>query len=81
MLQSAWMLQRLAQDQQRDLMRQLEQQQLIRQLALTRYPPQHRVYHMLDWIGRQLVAWGERLQARHAQYHQETLNHSLGGRV
>jgi hypothetical protein len=31
------------------------------------------LYHVLDWVGRQLVRWGERLQARHAMYHRQSL--------
>jgi hypothetical protein len=37
------------------------------------------VYHVLDWVGRQMIRWGERLQARHTMYHRQTLNHNVEG--
>jgi hypothetical protein len=80
MYQNDWMLQQIAEEQGRDLMRQFEHDRLVRQAELARHPQRHTVYHALDWLGRLLVRWGERLQARHAVYHRHTLNHTLGGR-
>ena len=79
MLQHDWIVQRLAEEHRCDLIRQLEQSRLTLQIELARHPQRHRVYHMLDWVGRQLIHWGKRLQARHATYHRQTLNHTLGG--
>jgi hypothetical protein len=79
MYQNDWMLSKLAAERQRDLGRQLELDRLIRQAELANHPRQHTVYHVLDWAGRQLVRWGEHLQARHARYHRQTLNHNVGG--
>jgi hypothetical protein len=78
MYQNDWMLSKLAEERRRDLMRQLERDRLVRQVKSVNHPRRHMVYHVLDWVGRQLVHWGERLQAQHAWYHQQTLNHTLG---
>ncbi len=79
MFENDWMLLKLAQERRRDLMRQLERDQLIRQAKLTPQQHGHMVYHLLDWIGQHLVRWGEHLQARHAQYHRQTLIHTTRG--
>ncbi len=79
MLENDWMLLRLAQERRRDLMRQLERDRLIRQAKLIPQPHGHMLYHILDWMGQQLVRWGERLQARHAIYHRQTLIHTTRG--
>jgi hypothetical protein len=79
MYHNDYLLLKLAEERQRDLMRQLEHDRLIREAELSSHPHQHMVYHMSDWAGRQLVRWGERLQARHATYHRQKLNHTLGG--
>jgi hypothetical protein len=79
MYHNDYMLLRLAEERQRDLMRELEHDRLVREAKRANHAQPHKVYHMLDWVGRQLVRWGERLQAQHALYHQQTLNRTLGG--
>ena len=79
MYHNDYLLLKLAEERQRDLMRQLEYDRLIREAELSGHPHRHMVYHMLDWVGRQLVRWGERLQARHAMYHRQALTHTTGG--
>jgi len=79
MYQNDWMLSKFAEERQRDLNRQLELDRLIREAESANHPQRHMVYHILDWVGRRLVHWGERLQAQHALYHQQTLNRTLGG--
>jgi len=70
---------KIAEEQRHDLMRQLEHDRLIREAELISYPHRHTLYHVLDWVGRQLVRWGERLQARHAMVHRQVLTHTTGG--
>jgi hypothetical protein len=74
-----WMFMRIAEERRRDLMRELEHERLVRQVELANHPQRHQVYHGLDWVGRQLVHWGEHLQARHAMTHRQTSNHTMGG--
>jgi hypothetical protein len=75
-----WILLELAKERERDLVRKLEHDQLIREAELINQQHGHKYYHMLDWLGRQLVHWGERLQARHALYHRQVLTHTIGGK-
>ena len=79
MYQNDWMLSKMAEVRRHDLMRQLEHDRLIRQAEFTNHPHWHRLYHVLDWAGRQLVRWGERLQARHAMVHRQVLTNTTGG--
>ncbi len=79
MFENDWMLLKLAQERRRDLLRQLERDRLIRQAELTPQPHGHMVYHIMDGMGRQLIRWGERLQARHAMHHRQTLIHTTRG--
>ncbi len=79
MIHNDWVLLKLAEERRRDLMRQIEHDRLIQQATLAYHPHRHTMYHVLDWVGRQLIRWGEYLQARHALYHRHTLNHTLGG--
>lgn len=79
MYQNDWMLSKFAEERQRDLVRRVEHDRLIREARQATYPRQHMVYHLFAWVGRHLVRWGERLQAQHARYHQQALNHTLGG--
>ena len=79
MYHNDYLLLKLAEERQRDLGRQLELDRLIRKAESANHPQQHMVYHMLDWVGRQLVRWGERLQARHAMVHRQALTHTTGG--
>ncbi len=79
MFYNDWMLSKFAEAQQRDLMRQLEHKHLIREAELANHAQRHMVYHILAWVGQQLIRWGEYLQARHAVYHRHVLNHTLGG--
>ena len=72
MYENDWMLWQLAQERQRDLLRQIERERLVRQAQLGR-PQGHAFYHLLDWTGRRLVRWGEHLQARHAVHHTPAL--------
>jgi hypothetical protein len=80
MFHNSWTLMKIAEEQRRDLMRQLEHDRLVREAESANYPHRHTRYHVLDWVGRQLVHWGERLQARHARYHRQALTHMTGGR-
>jgi hypothetical protein len=81
MLQHDWMLSRQAEEHRRDLMRQLEHDRLVGEAEFAKHPHWHLVYHVMDWVGRQFVHWGERLQARHTLRHRQTLNHNVGGRL
>ncbi len=78
MFYNDWVLLKIAEEQRHDLMRQLERKRLMRQAELANHAQRHMVYHVLDWVGRQLVRWGERLQAQHAMYHRQTLTHTTG---
>jgi hypothetical protein len=79
MYQNDWMLSKFIEERQRDLGRQLELDRLIREAESANHPQRHIVYHVLDWVGRQMIRWGERLQARHTMYHRQTLNHNVEG--
>jgi hypothetical protein len=79
MYHNDYLLSKLAEERRRDLMRQLEHNRLIREAKLSNHPQQHTLSHGLDWVGRQLVRWGERLQARHVRHHRQTLHHTTGG--
>jgi hypothetical protein len=79
MYQNDWILSKIAEERRRDLARQLEHDRLVREAELARHPQRHTLVHTLDWVGRQLVRWGERLQARHARHHRQTLSHTTGG--
>ena len=79
MYHNDYLLLKLAEERQRDLGRQLELDRLIRKAESANHPQRHMVYHMLDWVGRQLVRWGERLQARHAMVHRQALTHTTRG--
>ena len=79
MFHNDWMLSKIAEEQRRDLLRQLERDRLIREAESSNQQRRHRLYHVLDWVGRQLVRWGERLQARHAMVHRQALTHTTGG--
>ena len=79
MFHNDWVLLKIAEEQRRDLMRQLERDRLIREAELANPPHRHTLYHVLDWMGRQLVRWGEGLQARHAMYHRQALTHTTRG--
>ena len=79
MFHNDWVLLKIAEEQRHDLMRQLERDRLIREAESINPQRGHMVYHVLDWVGRQLVRWGERLQARHAMYHRQALKHTTGG--
>ncbi len=79
MYQHDWVVLQLAKERERDLMRRLEHSRLIREAELINHPHRHALYHALDWVGRQLVRWGEGLQARHAISHREAMMHARGG--
>ena len=74
-----YLLSKLAEERRHEFMRQLERDRLIRRAELADHPHRHMVYHVMDWVGRQLVRWGERLQARHAMHHRQALTHTTGG--
>jgi len=74
-----WVLLKIAEERRHDLMRQLERDRLIREAELMNHLQRHMVYHVSDWVGRQLVRWGERLQARHAMVHRQALTHTTRG--
>jgi len=79
MFHNDWTLLQLAKERERDLMREHEHDRLIRQAELVNHPHRHTLYDVLDWVGRQLVRWGERLQVRHAMVHHRALTHTTGG--
>lgn len=79
MFYNEWMLSQLAKEHRRDLMQRLEHDRLIHEAERANHPQRHTLYHALDWAGRQLVRWGERLQARHAMYHRQTVTRTIGG--
>ena len=79
MYQNDWMLSKFVEERQRDLIQQIERDRLIHEARRANHPQQHTVYHALDWVGRQMIRGGERLQARHAMYHRQTLTRTLGG--
>ena len=79
MYHNDWTLLQLAKERERDLMRRLEHARLVREAESINPPHRHTVYHVLDWAGRQLVRWGERLQARHAMVHRQALTHTTEG--
>jgi hypothetical protein len=60
MFHNDWSLLQLAKERERDIVRKLEHNRLVREAELTSRPHRHTVYHVLDWVGRQLVRWGER---------------------
>jgi hypothetical protein len=68
-----WVLAQLAQERRRDLMRQLEDDRLVRLANSGRPQRGHSIYHVLDLIGRRLIVLGERLCARHAASHERSL--------
>ena len=80
MYQHDWVELQLAKERERDLMRRLEHAQLIREAESSSHRHRHRLYHVMDWVGRLLVRWGERLQASHAMHHHQALTHTTGGR-
>ncbi len=65
MFPNDWTLRQLAQERQRDLRRQIEQDRLARSAESTYNRHGHRFYEVLDWLGRQLSMVGGRMQARH----------------
>ncbi len=79
MFHNDWTLLQLAKERERDLLRQLEHDRLIREAESMNHQHRHTSYHVLDWVGRQLVRWGARLQARHAMVHHQVLTHTTGG--
>ena len=79
MVQHDWLLWQLAQEHRRDLMRQAEQERLARLADPVRHQRGHTIYHALDLVGRQLIALGEHLCARHAAIHAQTLSHTSRG--
>ncbi len=79
MYHNDWTLLQLAKERERDLVRKLEHDRLVREAESINHQHSHKLYHMLDWLGRQLVHLGERLQARHAMYHRQALTHTTGG--
>jgi hypothetical protein len=78
MFHNDWSLLQLAKERERDLVRELEHNRLVREAELHNRPHRHTMSHVLDWVGRQLVRWGERLQARHAMVHRRALTHTGG---
>ena len=52
-----WVLAQLAQERRRDLMRQLEDDRLVRLANSGRPQRGHSIYHVLDLIGRRLICW------------------------
>ena len=74
-----WVLLKIAEERRRDLLRQLERDRLIHEAEAGNPERGHALYHVLDWAGRQLIRWGERLQARHALYHRQAVTRTTGG--
>jgi len=74
-----WMLEQLAQERRRDMMRQIEHDRLVKQVTSSQTERGHKFYHILDWAGRQFITVGGRLEARHAAYHRQSIIHISGG--
>ena len=61
---NSWIDYIVKQEQHRDLLRAAEQERLVR-AALAGRPKRTRVFGPpLVWLGKRLIAWGRRLQAR-----------------
>jgi len=78
MFHNDWSLLQLAKERERDLMREREHDRLVRQAELMNPRQRHTLYHVLDWVGRQLVRWVNAWQARHAMVHRQALTHTTG---
>ncbi len=76
MFQNDWILSQLAQERRRDLMRQIEQDRLVRRCNPRRPQRRHTIYHALDLLGKQLIVLGEYLRAKHAAIHTRSLTHT-----
>ncbi len=74
-----WVLLKIAEERRRDLLRQLEHDRLRREAESGNQQRGHTLYHVLDGVGRQLVRWGEHLQARHIMIHRQAQTHTTGG--
>jgi hypothetical protein len=72
MFHNDWSLLQLAKERERDIVRKLEHNRLVREAELTSRPHRHTLYHVLDWVGRQLVRW----QAWHAMHHRRVVIHT-----
>ena len=68
-----WILWKIAEERRQDLIREIAHGRLIREAEAINHQDRHRMYHVLDWVGRQMIRWGEGLQARHAMYHRQAL--------
>ena len=65
MFPNDWMQQRLAQEHRRELLQQADQERLVRRITAEPNGPILSTYRMRDWLGRQLVVAGQRLQSNH----------------
>ena len=74
-----WIVWQLTQEHRRDLWREAEQERLARQTGSPYVQRGHSLYHVLDRLGRQLIVWGEHLQARHAAVHTHSMIHTSRG--
>ena len=61
-----WYLEDFHFEHHKDLLRQAERAELVRQALAGRETGQSLVCRMLSWLGRRLVAWGQWLQKRFA---------------
>lgn len=50
------------QEQQRDRLKQMEQERLIRAAGLSYPGPEQLLSPITSWLGQQMVAWGRKLQ-------------------
>ena len=76
MHQHDWILWQLTQEHRRDLWLEAEQERLARQASSSSSQCGHSLYHALDLLGRQMIIWGEHLQARHAAAHTRSMIHT-----
>ena len=60
-----WNLVIAQQERHKDLLREAERYRLVRQVLAERGRGDRAWYRALAWLGRRLVAWGQRLQERY----------------
>ena len=65
MFQNDWMQQRLAQEHRRGLLQQADRERLVQRMTARPNRPRLSTYRMREWLGRQLIMAGQRLQSNH----------------
>jgi hypothetical protein len=62
---SGWVLVIAQRERHKELLREAERYRLVRQVLAERRPRDRAWVRALAWLGRRLVAWGQRLQERY----------------